>query len=84
MERKIAVMNIVFNNTGVVETFNEIFHEFRDYVIGRMGLPYRVSNNVIMFSVAIEAPKDIISTLTEKIENLEGVNIKTYYLGKKE
>ena len=37
-----------------------------------------------MFSVAIEAPKDIISTLTEKIGSLEGVNIKTYYLAQKE
>ena len=84
MGQKVAVMNIVFENTNLIETFNEIFHDFRDYIIGRMGLPYRVSNNVIMFSVAIEAPQDIISTLSEKIGKLEGVKIKTYYLGQKQ
>ena len=81
MGKKVAVMNIIFDNAGLVESFNEIFHEFRDYIIGRMGLPCRVSNNVIMFSVAVEAPQDIISTLSETIGKLGGVSIKTYYLG---
>ena len=40
--KKIAVINIIYENSVSIEAINDIFHEFRDYVIGRMGLPYRM------------------------------------------
>ena len=80
MKKKIAVINIIYENSVSIESINDIFHEFRDCVIGRMGLPYRVKNVSIM-SVAIEAPQETISTITDTIKALEGVDIKIYYLG---
>ena len=74
-------MDIIFENKDSIEALNNIFHDFRDYVIGRMGLPYRLKNVSIM-SVAVEAPQDIISSITAKIKELEGIDIKIYYLGR--
>lgn len=78
--KKIAVINIIYENSVSIEAINDIFHEFRDYVIGRMGLPYRFKNVSIM-SVAIEAPQENISMIANKIKELEGVDMKIYYLG---
>ena len=33
--KKIAVINIIYENSVSIEAINDIFHEFRDYVIGR-------------------------------------------------
>ena len=80
MEKKIAVIDIIYENSVSIESLNNIFHDFRDYVIGRMGLPYRVKNVSIM-SVAIEADQETISAITDTIKALEGVDMKIYYLG---
>ena len=83
MKKKIAIVNIFYENSVSIEVINDIFHEFRDYVIGRMGLPYRLKNASVM-SVAVEAAGETISAITEKIKTLEGVDIKIYYLGRQQ
>lgn len=83
MNKKIAIVNIFYENSVSIEVINDIFHEFRDYVIGRMGLPYRLKNASVM-SVAVEAAGETISAITEKIKTLEGVDIKIYYLGRQQ
>ena len=70
MEKKIAVIDIIYENSVSIESLNNIFHDFRDYVIGRMGLPYRVKNVSIM-SVAIEANQETISAITDTIKALD-------------
>ena len=70
MKKKIAVIEVIYDNSISIETLNNIFHDFRDYVIGRMGLPYRVKNVSIM-SVAIEANQETISTITDTIKALD-------------
>ena len=41
METRVAVMSIIVENGEMVETLNSILHEYGDYIIGRMGIPYR-------------------------------------------
>lgn len=82
METRIAVIGIVVENPESVEKLNTILHEYRDYIIGRMGIPYRQKNlNVI--SIAVDAPQDAISALSGKIGKLPGVSSKTAYSGVK-
>ncbi len=78
METRIAVIGIVVENEDAVERLNEILHEYRSYIIGRMGIPYRAKNMSII-SIAIDAPADAISALTGKIGKLDGVSSKTAY-----
>ena len=78
METRIALIAIIVENPDSVERLNAILHEYSGYIIGRMGLPYRKAELSIM-SVAVDAPQDIISTLSGKIGKLNGVSAKTAY-----
>lgn len=82
METRIAVIGIVVEDPDSVETLNEILHEYRDFIIGRMGVPYR-AKKVNIISIAVDAPQDMISAISGKIGKLPGVSSKTAYAGAK-
>ena len=77
-ETRVALLGIVIENTDSVERMNAIFHEYREYMVGRMGIPYH-KKGINIISVAVDAPNDIISTMSGKIGQLDGVSIKTVY-----
>lgn len=78
METRVAVMSIIVENSNTVEKLNALLHEYGEFIIGRMGLPYR-KRNVNIISVALDAPQNTISTLSGKIGSLEGISVKTAY-----
>lgn len=78
METRVAVMSIIVEDTGSVEELNAILHEYRDYIIGRMGLPYR-AKHINLISIALDAPQDAISALSGRIGNLAGVSVKAAF-----
>lgn len=78
METRIALIGVIVENREVVEQLNHILHEYGNFVIGRMGIPYR-EQNVNIISVAVDAPQDVISALSGKIGKLKGVSVKTVY-----
>lgn len=78
METRVAVMSIIVENTDSAEMINALLHDYGEYVVGRMGIPYR-KRNISIISVAFDAPQDILSALSGKIGNLDGVSVKTAY-----
>ncbi len=78
METRVAILSIIVEQPDSVERLNELLHEFREYIIGRMGLPYR-EKDMNIICVAIDAPQDVTSTLSGKIGQLQGVSAKTVY-----
>ncbi|MBE5973825.1 MULTISPECIES: TM1266 family iron-only hydrogenase system putative regulator [Lacrimispora] len=78
METRIAVIGIVVEEEDSVEILNEILHEYRHYIIGRMGIPYP-KKGVSVISIAVDAPQSTISALTGKIGKLSGISSKTAY-----
>ncbi|MDF2888368.1 MAG: hypothetical protein K0R23_2753 [Lacrimispora sp.] len=78
METRIAVIGIVVEKEESVEVLNEILHEYRHYIIGRMGIPYP-KKGVSVISIAVDAPQSTISALTGKIGKLSGISSKTAY-----
>lgn len=80
METRVAVMSIIVENPGSVETLNGILHEYGEWIIGRMGIPYR-KRKVSIISIALDAPQNTISALAGKIGKLPGVSVKTAYSG---
>lgn len=78
METRVAVMGIIVEDSTAVEKLNALLHEYAEYIIGRMGLPYK-KRNVSIVSIAIDAPQDVISALSGKIGKLQGVSVKTAY-----
>ena len=78
METRVALIGIIVENMESAEPLNVILHEYGQYIVGRMGIPYR-KRDISILSVAVDAPQDIISTLSGKIGNLKGVSAKTAY-----
>lgn len=78
METRVAVMGIIVENTDSVKALNDTLHEYAEYIIGRMGIPYR-KHNISIVSIAIDAPQDTISSLAGKIGSLDGISVKTAY-----
>ena len=82
METRVAVMSIIVENTESVEPINTLLHEHGQYIIGRMGIPYR-ERGISIISIALDAPDNTISSLAGKVGNLPGVSVKTAYSGVK-
>lgn len=78
MKTRIAVISIIVEKSSSVETLNQLLSTYGDYVIGRMGIPYRKAG-INIISIAIDAKEDIINALTGKIGRLDGVSAKTNY-----
>ena len=78
METRIAVMGIIVENMESVEILNSILHDYGEYIVGRMGIPYR-KKNVNIVSIAVDAPQDVISAMSGKIGKIEGISVKTAY-----
>ena len=75
-EKRLAVISIILSKRENAFKMNELLSVYGDYIIGRMGIPYR-EKGVSVLSVVIDAPAEIINTLTGKIGMLEGVTAKT-------
>ena len=75
MENKLAVLAIIVEDYKAVDTVNTLLHEFREYVVGRMGIPYR-QKNVNIISVVLDAPAEKINGLSGKLGMLTGVSSK--------
>ena len=80
METRVAVMSIIVEDPGSVETLNGFLHEFGEFIIGRMGIPYR-KRGISIISIALDAPQNTISSLAGKVGSLPGVSVKTAYSG---
>lgn len=78
METRVAVISIIIENQESVQAMNEILHQYGEYIIGRMGIPYR-AKGINIISIAIDAPQDVISAMSGKIGKLKGVSSKAAY-----
>lgn len=78
METRVAVMSIIVENPNMVEQLNSLLHEYSDYIIGRMGIPYR-KRRISIISIALDAPQNTISALAGKVGSLSGIQVKTAY-----
>ncbi|MCI5791985.1 MAG: iron-only hydrogenase system regulator [Lachnospiraceae bacterium] len=75
---RVAVIAVIVENNAATDSINELLHEAGQYIIGRMGIPYR-EKNINIISIAIDAPQDIISSLSGRLGRIEGVSVKTAY-----
>ena len=78
METRVACITIIVENAESVEKMNALLHDAAQFIIGRMGIPYR-EKGISIISIAIDAPQDLTSELSGKIGRLDGVTVKTTY-----
>ena len=75
MDNKIAVVAIMVSDENAVEAVNSLLHEFREFVVGRMGIPYR-QRGVNVISVVMDAPSEKVNCLSGKLGMINGVRSK--------
>ncbi|MCI8941023.1 MAG: iron-only hydrogenase system regulator [Dorea sp.] len=76
METRVSVISIIIKNDEAASAINGLLHEYRQYIIGRMGLPYR-QKGISIISVVIDAPGTVTSALSGKLGMQPGVSAKT-------
>lgn len=75
---RIAVLSIIVEDMEKTEELNHVIHEYAGYVIGRMGIPYR-QKQLNIISLVVDAPQDVISSLSGRIGRIVGITSKTAY-----
>ena len=80
MESRVALIGIIVEKSESAEKINAILHEYGEYIIGRMGIPYR-ERKISIISIALDAPQNVTAALAGKIGGLSGVSVKTAYSG---
>ena len=75
METRVSIIGIIVESTDSIDKLNDLLHEYGEYIIGRMGIPYQ-KKDVNIISSALDAPVDVINTLSGKIGMLDGISSK--------
>ena len=78
MDTRIALIGVLLETRESVDKLNHLLSDYGEYVIGRMGLPYK-EKGIHIISIAVDAPNNIISALSGKLGMLPGVSTKTIY-----
>lgn len=78
METRVAVISIIVTNADRVDALNDLLHEYSEYILGRMGIPYR-EKDLNIICVAVDAPMDKINSLTGALGRLKGISAKVNY-----
>lgn len=76
MDTRITIINIIISDKGATAQVNTILHEFSEYIVARMGIPYSVKD-VAVICVVADAPTKVSSALSGKLGMLSGVTAKT-------
>ena len=75
-ENRLAVLSIIVENTECSDKLNAVLHNFNEYIVGRMGIPYK-TKKISVLSVVVDAPQETINSLTGKLGMIDGVTAKT-------
>ena len=78
MGSRLAILAIVVEDLSVTDQMNAVLHEYKDYIIGRMGIPYP-KRHMNIISVAVDAPQDAIAALAGRIGAIPGVSVRAAY-----
>ena len=77
-QSRIALIGIIVEDMEATDRLNRVLHDYGSYIVGRMGIPYR-QRGICIISVAIDAPADVISSLSGKLGMLRGISVKSLY-----
>ena len=78
METRVAVVGVIVEKPESAEKVNAVLHDYGNYIIGRMGIPYR-EKGINIISIAMDAPQDEISALSGKLGRIDGVSVKAAF-----
>lgn len=75
---RVALVGIIVEDREAAVRINRLLHEYGEYIIGRMGIPYR-DKQMNIISVVLDAPQSVVSALSGKLGMIPGVSSKCTY-----
>mgnify|MGYP006807556285 FL=1 len=78
MENRLALIGIIVEDSDAAREINNILHDYGEYILGRMGIPYG-KRGISVISVVVDAPGSVISAISGKLGMLKNVSVKTMY-----
>lgn len=75
---RVAVVSILVSDRGVSDKVNALLSEYGEYILGRMGIPYK-EKKVSVLSVVVDAPVEVTNALTGKLGRIENVSVKALF-----
>ena len=76
LEKRLAIISIIVGDRSVSAEINSLLSKFGDFVVGRMGIPYK-ERGVSVMCIVVDAPSETINTITGRLGMLSGVTAKT-------
>ena len=80
-ESRVVLMGIIVEDAEAASRINGLLHEYGQYIIGRMGIPYR-EKQMNIISIVLDAPQQVVSALSGKLGMIPGVSSKCLYAQK--
>ena len=77
-EKRLCVLSVLVEDRKEAEKINGYLSEYGEYIVGRMGIPYR-ERGVSVLCVVLDAPSAAVNALTGKIGKLDGVTAKALF-----
>lgn len=74
----IATLSIMVKSGEAVEKVNALLHDYRDNILGRMGLPIK-DKGLSVICLVLETDAAVLNALSGKLGSLEGVKAKALY-----
>jgi putative iron-only hydrogenase system regulator len=78
VQERLAVIGIIIEDISSAEKVNDLLHEYSQYIIGRMGIPYK-QRGVSVITVVLDAKDNIISALSGKLGMIKGITVKSMF-----
>lgn len=75
---RIAALSVIVEDRTVAERVNTLLSEYGEYIVGRMGIPYR-EKHVSVISVVMDAPPSVVNALSGKLGSLPSVTAKSVF-----
>ncbi len=75
---RIAALSVIVEDRSAAERVNTLLSEYGDYIVGRMGIPYR-EKHVSVISVVLDAPPAVVNALSGKLGSVPSVTAKALF-----
>ncbi len=80
MKTCVAMVGIIVENYSSVDALNDILHDNRQAIIGRLGIPHK-EKNISVMSIVLDTDMDTVEKIMSDIKKLEGVKVNVIISG---
>ena len=74
MKTCVAMIGIIVENYTSVDALNDILHENRRAIIGRLGIPHK-EKKISVMSIVVDTDSSQVEKMVSEISKLDGVKV---------